>query len=404
MRKLFAMEDIDDSVVSGELVTSPEEGEMAVVQVEIEPEVSEIITQSNVIDEAIDSVDQMTEVQSVLSNAIQDAEEVSPVATEAVRLAIDSICSRLGTTSAAVYSLESISGDNGKIALESVSEFIKDIWKKVKAALTSLWEKVKSFYDTHVSSLGRAKKSIESMKKRVGESSGKIVMNRVDSAPASLKTAFPSQDDINTNLIENYIKAHEDSSISRDEFSKMVEAANNQIEKNIKSDTVNLMIDFFNEGTSDIYNFGTKDAPLVSGVYKTIEITGDRHTGDLEITTETDKIDSNGDVGLIVSDKQALINLLKKTNNLIEDSIKLKEKLHKLQEAVNKITQIFDTKITDNEADFDEESLKEARKVIKIFYKLNNKSPTVMLGMINYNVQLTKAVLSYTHVCLKHFK
>jgi hypothetical protein len=85
---------------------------------------------------------------------------------------------------------------------------LKDLWKKIKAALISLWEKAKALWDKYFSGLGRTKKALESMKERISKSSGKLSQAYIEKAPSSLVTAFPGPTDISSSTIKKFITNH----------------------------------------------------------------------------------------------------------------------------------------------------------------------------------------------------
>ena len=102
------------------------------------------------------------------------------------------------------------------------------MWKKIKAALQRLWEKVRAFWDKHVSSLGQIKKALESMKQRVGESSGKLKDKAyIEEAPAGLDDALGFEGDISVKSIETVINTHKDLLETSEEVVNTTAAFNN---------------------------------------------------------------------------------------------------------------------------------------------------------------------------------
>ena len=135
MSKLFALEDINTDSAVGELEVTPQEGEVADVQAEVEPEVAEIGEQTEAIDEGMSATDQLEQVEQVVEQAAE-GEGLSEVSAEAIRIAVEAICVRVGANPKTLYNMyatenfQSASSRkaNSKIALEGVSEFLKDMW------------------------------------------------------------------------------------------------------------------------------------------------------------------------------------------------------------------------------------------------------------------------------------
>lgn len=402
MAKLFAMEDADLTGDQVELEVTPEEGEVADVQVDVEQEVAETAGDAEAIDEGMGAADQMEQVEEVVADAAE-GEGLDPVAAEAIRIAVEAICARVGANPKAVYSLyatenfQSASSRkaNTKIALEGVGEFLKDMWKKIKAALSRLWEKIRAFWDKHVSSLGRIKKALESMKQKVGESSGKLKDKAfIEEAPSALAESIGFNGDISVKSIQSIIDTHKNLLNTADEFATVADTFNKAAAANISNP----------KAAADAIG-GVKNAsvgPVVGGITFSYKFERDQAEGDVTFTVERENVDRKDKGGVSLAEKNDVKTLVDNMLKVVADNIKAKEKLNKVQEAFNKLSLAIEKAI--NGASGSPEDIKAMRNSMKIAYKINAKFPTVMSEGLALNIKLSKAVLGYAALCVKNYK
>ena len=403
MSKLFALEELETGTAEVKLEAAPEVGEVADVQVEVDAEIAEAADSAEAIDEGMGAADQLGQVEEVVADAVDNGEGLDPVAAESLRIAVEAICARIGANPKAMYSLyatenfQSASSRkaNSKIALESVGEFLKDLWKKIKAALARLWEKVKAFWDKHISSLGRVKKALESMKRAVGESSGKLKDKAfIEDAPSFLTDAVGGGD-ISSKSFDAFVTAH----------TALLSAASDIVTKtayfNASAATgVATTEADIRAAVSKIKGAApAKSGKLIGGVqieYKFVE--EGEGVVNLEIEREnTDKADKGG---VSLAEKSDVKAALDKVLALINDNIKAKDKQTKLQESFNKFSLAIEKAI--NNADADKQ--KGLRDSMKVAYKINAKAPTIQNEVLGLNIKLAKAVLGYAGLCLKNYK
>ena len=416
MSKLFALENMDEQLTAGEMEVSPEEGEVADVQAEIGEEVGEMDDQVTAIEEGIDASGQMEQVEELVENAAEEGEGLDPVAADAVKIAVEAICARVGAnpkTFYALYATENFQSAssrkaNTRFALEGVGEFLKDMWKKIKAALQNLWAKAQAFWNKHVSSLGRIKKALESAKKTVSESSGKISDKAyLETAPAGLADTFPGSSDVSASVIQKYIATHRGLTVTSDAFNKRIEKINATAEKmsklkggDLKDEITNGMKDSIGEE-----KFGTEKEPMVGGVYITYKFEADKSEGDLTVEIERETIEKKHDsVGASISDKNALQALIKSTLEIINDTIKTKDKNDKAVAAFNKTMLNIEKAVNQEATTAKDSSIKNLRRMLKIVYKANAVQPRINNELFTSNVRLAKGVLSYVNVCVRQYK
>ena len=225
----------------------------------------------------------MEQVEELVEQAAEEGEGLDPVAAEAVRIAVEAICARVGANPKSMYALyatenfQSASSRkaNTRFALEGVKEFLQDLWKKIKAALSNLWSKVKAFWEKHVSSLGQVKKALESMKKKVSASSGKFEgQGFVEKAPGFILSSFPVQDgDVTKEDITKVIAAHGKAEASK-EVAVVAAAATTEVGKSAKKAskatgvaTESADVDAQLAKYTGAKTYGSKEAPLVGGIH-----------------------------------------------------------------------------------------------------------------------------------------
>ena len=416
-RKLFALEN-DGGEVEEMETGDLEVGEVADVETEAAGETDDIGETSDSLDTAVDAAGEGEQIEELVETAAED-EGLSPVAAEAVRIALEAVCAKVGYNPKSVYSLyatENFSSpssrkSNTRIALEGVGEFLKDMWKKIKATLTSLWTKVKAFWAKHVSTLGRIVKALESMKAKVSASSGKLDGKAyVDEAPSGLVSAFAGKDDINKAVINKYITAH---GLAIAKLTTITDKAEDLNKVKFTAETISDEdIARAMRGIDDsAIEFGSKDAPLIGGQYQTVKFgtkSGTDDNGGFEFEVEKETIDSaETKLGLSVSSKEDLKSILTATQETIKATVKYKEKSDKLASATSKFLSEVSMAIEKPETKGtprDPETAKVLRKFIKFYYKLNSKIPSIANDVFGYNVKLAKAVLAYCSFCLKQYK
>lgn len=399
MAKLFAMEELENELTGAEMEVSPEEGEVADVQVDVEQEVGEVTDGADAIEEGMGAADQLEQVEEVVGKAAE-GEGLDDLSAEAIRIAVEAICARVGANPKAVYSLyatenfQSASSRkaNTKIALEGVGEFLKDMWKKIKAALQNLWTKVKAFWEKHISSLGRIKKALESMKQKVGESSGKLKDKAyIDEAPSGLVEAVGFEGDISVSTITKIITTHKTLLDTTSEIVAATDAFNNKAAAKIIDP----------KGAADSLS-GVKDysvGPVVGGVTISYKWEKDATEGTVTLEVERENVDRKDKGGVSLAEKNDVKNLVDSMLKVIVDNIKAKEKMTKLQESFNKLSLSIEKAI--NTSNQDQKAMRDS---MKIAYKINAKAPVINNEALALNIKLSKSILGYAALCLKNYK
>ena len=211
MSKLFAFEELDNDAVESELETPVEAGEVADAELEVQEEAGELESQETAIDEGTEAADQLEEVEALVEQAAEEGEGLDPVAAEAVRIAVEAICARVGANPKSMYALyatenfqsSSSRKANTRFALEGVVEFLKELWAKIKAAISSLIDKATAFWNKHFSTLNRTQKALESMKAKVSAAKGRPT-NELVTVPSGLASIFPTKADLGIDEVKAF--------------------------------------------------------------------------------------------------------------------------------------------------------------------------------------------------------
>jgi len=446
-RKFLSLEElVEDTSVSSpesELEVSPEEGEIADVEVEVVEDSAETEDMSEMVEDAIDSAEQMEEVEEVVEQAAENEEGLDPVAAEALRIAIEAIAARARVSAKPVlqyYAAENFSSKssrkyNTRIALEGIGEFLRNLWEKIKAALSKLLNVAKDFFDKHFGSLARIRKAVMAMKERVSNSSGKFKESgRIDSekAPEGLRKLFPTGE-VNDTLIDQYISNHAETLFTSEKINDSIRNFTEQasrIEEEIKKGNVDNNLTYKdilkNINFPEEFNFGGVEngdkvtKPLVGGVgiLYTIEVNVEEDSSKpgIDIEKEVVQIDEDWkDNGIILANKPELQKLLNRLiNDIIKPMEKYKEKQGKINEAFNKMSKAMDKAVNEfvkqatnksgalNDNDRKKEKLN--RAAINAANKIFSKFGTIYVELFKLHIKLCKGVLAYASLCVANYK
>lgn len=398
-KSLFALENDNQTgeVLDADAVTV-EEGTAADAVVETDAAAAEVTEVADAIDNGVTGDEEMTEVQDLVASAAEEGEGLPAVAAEAVRLSVQSICRRLGADPKSVYALYATENfaspssrkANTQIALEGVTEFLKDLWKRLKAALTKMWEKAKAFWAKHVSTLGQVKKALESAKAKVKASSGKPKGQAfIEKAPGGLASAFAGKGDLDAARVQKYIDAQ-----------GQLAATNNVIVnaiamlKSIDGDTAAKL-------EAEIGK-APKDVLIVGGELLTITIDGDDDGKTVKIDVNKTPIEDKEEGGLVLADKSKLTALLENTSKVIDAAIAAKKNADKVESDGKAALANFEKVINDMSDDAGEAKAG-ARKAMNALYRTHALSGKLQGIYASQNVRLAKAVLGFVGYNLKQF-
>ena len=412
MAKLFALENADLEIGDEfEMEASPEQGEVADVQVEVEQDLGEVEEIAAGVEEGMGAADQLEEVEALVAKSGEEGEGLDPVAAEAVRLAVEAICARVGANPKAVYSLyatenfRSVSSRkaNTKIALEGIGEFLKNLWEKIKTAVTNLWEKVKAFWDKHLSSLGRLAKAMESMKAKISQVKGNPSFEAV-TVPAGLQAVFPVKGaNLGVDEVKGYVTRAKTATTAIADFRLL----NTVIGSSELTTIADLIVKYKDNG--NIIAFGSENEPVAGGVYYkwTFKIESEPDDGVDIVTVDVDEDhgkfnDNRKEAQMDIASKDALKKLISEAITDVKALVKHRDKVAQRVKAISGNMKAISRSIDALTAQSDD--AKKAKANMRTFNLLMTKGPMLEAKVLGIQLATYKGVLQYTDVCLKNFK
>lgn len=262
---LWSMEELDpiadDANLAEDVVEATE------VTEEVVEDAAEISEFETAIDEVVGedgAAEKLEEVKEVMEASLdEDGDGLDEVASESLRIAVESICHAIQYDSKSIYPLyskenfesKSSRRANTQIALEAVSDTLKTFYERSKKAIKELWEKVKAFFAKHFTQVGILRKAIKTAEDKVKDLKGDVEFGETK-APKSLKSAFPQKDKkISASLIGEYMS----------EAIGASDAVAKEAEKMTKAATAGELTLDKAYADGDLIIFGDDDEPLPGG-------------------------------------------------------------------------------------------------------------------------------------------
>ncbi len=405
MAKLFALEEAEIENTEVELEAAPEVGEVADVQVEVEADAGEITEVEAGVEEGMGAADQLEQVEEVVAQAAE-GDGLEPVAAEAIKIAVEAICARIGANPKAVYSLYATENfksassrkANTKYALEGLGEFLKNLWEKIKAALSSLWEKVKAFWNKHMSSLGRSIKALESMKAKVAGMKGTPTTDQVE-VPSSLKSIFPVKARLGVGEISGFAATLSKAEKEIAGFHMLDAMAGATTMANIAK-AANAA------GKGFKIEFGSESAPMPGGVYQSWEFKVEVETDDgvetatLDIQEDSGKAEEgHKNAQLDIVNKEKLKALIEATLKGAKEMAKYRDKSDKRAKDAGQAMKALDKEI---DAIAKTGKKDKAKSSLRTFNLVMSKGPVIEAKLMGYQLTMIKGVLGYAAACVSN--
>lgn len=398
MAKLFAIE--EENLDAGvDLEVSPEEGEVADVVVDTDAGAGDVGETVEAVDGGLEASAELEQVEAVVEKAVEEGEGLDPVAAEAIRIAVSAIAAKVGANPKALYSLyasenfqaASSRRGNSTHALEGVQEFLKDLWKKIKAALNNLWTKSKAFWAKHISNVGRVKKALDSMKAKVKASSGKMEGKPyLDKAPSGLLSAFPGKGDLNAKSVEAYL-AGIDGLVKR--AGVVADAMAGSGAKDLAAWKSKI----------DSAVGGSESYVVVGGDTLSIKYDADAAEGNVTLELEREPVtDKEEERGMVVADKGTLVSLLDKALASIKVTIDMQKKADKSAQAATSFMNDIEREIAS--AGEQGDAAKATRAKMRLGYKLSAFDAKIASIAASENVKACKGVLAFAAASVKQYK
>ena len=409
MSKLFAFENADVVGDEVELETPVEAGEVADAELEVVEEVGELESQETAIDEGTEAAGQLEEVEALVEQAAEEGEGLDPVAAEAIRIAVEAICARVGANPKSMYALyatenfQSASSRkaNTRFALEGVTEFLKELWAKIKAAISSLLDKATAFWNKHFSTLNRTQKALESMKAKVSASKGRP-SNELVAVPSGLASIFPTKGDLGIDEVKAFGAVVATSILNNNDIFKVAEKMAGGLSL---KDVSSLVTGFKGAGTNFVIGSETQPAPGGKYFKYTFKIEEEDDDGVKLFKLEVDEdhgefTDGRKDAKLDIASKDKLKALITTTIDDVKQLIKYRDKVTQRNKKIRDAMKNVDKEI---DGIADKTAQKVARTSMRTYNLIMTKAPAMETKVLGLSVTYARGVLTYTGLCLKNY-
>ena len=264
-----------------------------------------------------------------------------------------------------------------------------------------LWEKVRAFWNKHVSALGRTLKALESTKEKLSQLKGTGTYDPVE-VPASLRSVFPTKGQLGADEVAEYSKRAAACVNAMSAFRLLEDAS----KATTLSDIEALMKSANGAGVS--VEFGTEAAPVAGGVYFkwTYKLETENDDGVEIITLDVEEdhgktSDGRKDAQMDIANKDALKGIVTNLISTTKDLIKYRDKAEQRMKTVTNNFKALDKAI---QAITDPKAAKAAKNDIRAFNLIMSKGPMMEAKLLSIQLSTVKGALAYVNTCMKHYK
>lgn len=410
-RKFFALENADNSAGLNEALTAEDMAEAGEGVEEVAVDSAEVDELATAIEDAEVAADNLEETAEVLEAGVESGEGVSEETAQAAEIAVEAALNMLGTShrgSSLMPSLESWGSGQSrlqatKIALEGVTDKIKEIWKKVVEFVKMIAQKVVDFFVKFFDNTDRLKKNVVKARAKVNEASGNKP-KETNLKSGSVATYFNNgqgKSDFTTAIaiIENHTAQAAGSAA-------LVNAASTAVEKLKAFDTASaksaiegvvVSAPAFtkgeHKGTQGIVQ-GAFSAPMIGGRRLFVGIGGDTEP---ELTLEIVEPEKKSIKEAVALDKAECLTMLNKVEELAKATEEYKKVKAKIEGMTKATANLADAaiKAVDNEG-----SQAGVRKAVTSIARNVNRMVTMLPA---WNVKVGNVALNYVLASVKNF-
>ena len=406
-RKFFALENADNSAGLNEALTAEDMAEAGEGVEEVAVDSAEVDELATAIEDAEVAADNLEETAEVLEAGVESGEGVSEETAQAAEIAVEAALNMLGTShrgSSLMPSLESWGSGQSrlqatKIALEGVTDKIKEIWKKVVEFVKMIAQKVVDFFVKFFDNTDRLKKNVAKARAKVNEASGNKP-KEANLKSGSVATYFNNgqgKSDFTTAIA--IIEHH---TVQAAGSAAFVNAASIAVEKLKAFDTdsakaaiesVVVSAPSFTKGEHKGTQ-GAFSAPLIGGRRVFIGIGGDTEP---ELTLEVVEPEKKSTKEAVALDKAQCLTMLNKVEELAKATEEYKKVKAKIEGMTKATANLADAaiKAVDNEG-----SQAGVRKAVTSIARNVNRMVTMLPA---WNVKLGNVALNYVLASAKNF-
>ena len=406
-RKFFALENADNSAGLNEALTAEDMAEAGEGVEEVAVDSAEVDELATAIEDAEVAADNLEETAEVLEAGVESGEGVSEETAQAAEIAVEAALNMLGTShrgSSLMPSLESWGSGQSrlqatKIALEGVTDKIKEIWKKIVEFVKMIAQKVVDFFVKFFDNTDRLKKNVAKARAKVNEASGDKP-KEANLKSGSVATYFNNgqgKSDFTTAIaiIENHTAQAAGSAA-------LVNAASSAVEKLKAFDTdsakkaiesVVVSASSFTKGEHKGAQ-GAFSAPLIGGRRVFVGIGGDTEPELILEVVEPEKKSTKEAVALDKAQCLTMLNKVEELAKATEEYKKVKAKIEGLTKATANLADAA-IKAVDNEG-----SQAGVRKAVTSIARNVNRMVTMLPA---WNVKVGNVALNYVLASAKNF-
>ena len=197
---VWAMEEIEEREVAAVAEEPMAVDSLETEMLDVNERTAEIEETNQSIEEAVEDTDTLEDIASVMDESTENG-GMDQTSARMAEVAVESIYARLGVRkSQALPAMESF-GSKGtrltatKIAIEGISEGIKYVWEKIKAAAEKVWGWIKTFLNAIWNTAGKLKDRAAALLARVKGLVGKKAEGKTDLGNVAATVAVDGKTD-----------------------------------------------------------------------------------------------------------------------------------------------------------------------------------------------------------------
>lgn len=173
---VLAMEEDNDNAIDNVELVPETQAEVEIASGEVSEQTNDIASLDDAAANAETDADTLGDVATTMQESVESGEGLDETAAKVADIAVESIMARLGIRSSqkVIPALENFGSKSSrvaatKIALEGVTDKIKQIWQAIVNALKALGTKIVSFIQGLIKHRGTLEKHLQSVKARVAK-------------------------------------------------------------------------------------------------------------------------------------------------------------------------------------------------------------------------------------------
>lgn len=372
----------------------------------------DVIDLTTAFEEATEEVETLENIQRIMSDSVEKDEGLDQNSAELAQVAVENICNRLSINKTVVKipALESFSSKNSslistKIALEGITQVIKDIWEGIKRIAIKIGQRIMEFIDSIIDSLGSLEKTTNALLIKVNKTDFSDISNKGVIKSKTLATAFTIADNnLSTHgilpiLKSTYISVENVENKIRN-IAKRLEKFNSFLSKG-NVDVASTLATFVNDIQNPNQGFdhitsNTENLHLINNSF--IRFTN--NAGVIKFETNQRKNKSSEFEEIELLDKTTCISALNETINIIRELRKLKAVKIVIENSV-KTTVATSNNIINammkTDTPVDNQLLSELATYIRSY---NSQIPNYISFVLSNGVKTIRYSLEYVNACI----